>query len=381
MSVYLDHNATTPLDPEVFEAMRASLSPSFGNPSSVHARGRAARDAIEQARVEVAALVGADPRQVIFTSGGTEANNLALKGVAGRAAVGRILVGATEHAAILDPADALARRGWVVERLAVDGAGRVDPGTVSERMGDDVRLVSVMWANNETGVIQDIAAIAHVARERGAVVHTDAVQAVGSLEVDFRRSGVLLMTLSAHKLYGPKGVGALIVDRALDLEPLIHGGGQEQGLRGGTEGLAGIVGFGCAARLARGRRDADAAHLRPLRERLEAGLTQRDDVTIFAREAERLPNTVQCAVPGLDGEALVLELDKRGFAVSSGSACHSRSGQPSHVLLAMGVDPALARSAIRVSLGRDNSEADVDGLLSALDDIRQHAWPAAGVSW
>ena len=381
MSVYLDHNATTPLDAEVREAMQASLGPAFGNPSSVHARGRAARDAIEQARVEVAALAGAEPGQVVFTGGGTEANNLALKGLAARMPGGRILIGATEHEAIRAPAEALARRGWAVAQLPVDAAGRVDPATVAAQMADDVRLVSVMWANNETGVINDIAAIARIVRDAGAVLHTDAVQAAGKLEIDFRAAGVQLMTLSAHKLYGPKGVGALIMDRALDLEPLVHGGGQEQGRRGGTEGVAGIVGFGHAAALARARRARDSARQQSLRERLEAGLAAREGVTLFGRDAARLPNTVQCAVAGLDGEALVLELDQRGFAVSSGSACHSRSGQPSHVLLAMGVEAVLARCAIRISLGRENTAADVDGFLAALDDIRQRAWPAAGVSW
>jgi cysteine desulfurase len=212
-------------------------------------------------------------------------------------------------------------------------------------------------------------------------MHTDAVQAAGNLVVDLPMSGAHMLTLSAHKLYGPKGIGVLVMDRALDLEPLVHGGGQETGLRGGTENLAGIVGFGRAAELALARREMDTERLLVLRERLQSGLAAREGVVIFAADAPRLPNTVQCALPGLDGEALVLELDRRGYAVSSGSACHSGRGEPSHVLLAMGVDPVLARSAIRISLGRTSTEADVDGLLAALDDIRQHGWPAAGVSW
>ncbi len=370
MAVYLDFNATTPVDPRVVEAMLPYLSGPAGNPSSVHRFGRAARAAVDEARAEVAALVGALPEQVIFTSGGTEANNLAIRGVAdGTVAVG-IAVSSVEHASVLAPAARLARRGGSVVQIPSDREGRILPEAVRGALDAGTRLVSVMWANNETGVIQPVAAIAELVRESGAWMHTDAVQAAGKIPVDFAAGGVHLMTLSAHKIYGPKGVGALVADRAVDLVPILEGGGQERGLRGGTENVAGIVGFGAAADLARRELEEHRARLRELRDALERMLAARPDVVVFGAGAERLPNTVQFALSGIAGETLLLELDRYGVAVSSGSACHSERAEPSHVLGAMGVARELAYGAIRVSLGHESTAADLDALLRALDRAR-----------
>jgi cysteine desulfurase len=370
MSIYLDHNATAPLDPRVLEAMLPWLSGVHGNPASVHKPGRAAHTALESARAEVAALVGARPAEVIFTGGGTEADNLALKGVCHGRPSGRLLIGAIEHAAVQGPADALAEMGWAVERIPVDGEGRYDLAVLEGLLAKkDVRLVSAMLANNETGVLQDVAAMTARVHQAGALLHCDAVQAAGKLSVDFHALGADLMTLSAHKLNGPRGVGALIMDRRVDLKPLVHGGGQEQGLRGGTENLAGSVGFGKAAELAAQEFNERASHARGLRDALEREVRALPGARVFSGNAERLPNTLQFGIEGLDGEWLVMELDKRGIAVSSGSACHSGKGGPSHVLLAMGLDPSIAKGALRISFGAGNTAADVTAVLKALQDI------------
>ena len=375
MDIYLDHNATTPLDERVLEAMRPWLMGARGNPSSVHRPGRAAHAALETARTQVAALVNAEPTQVIFTAGGTEADNLALKGVCADTPSGRLLVGSIEHAAVQGPAEALAKQGWSVGTLPVDGEGRYHAEALKHlTTKQDVHLVTAMLANNETGVLQDVKALADIAHAAGALMHTDAVQAAGKIPVDFKALSVDLMTLSAHKINGPRGVGALLRDRRVDLVPLVHGGGQEEDLRAGTENLAGIVGFGAAAELAQKELGARARHARSLRDRLEAGLAGIAGLRVFSAAAERLPNTSQFAIPALAGEWLVMELDRRGIAVSSGSACHSGSDPPSHVLLALGVEPMLAKGALRVSFGLGNTEADVDACLAALKDI------VAGVS-
>jgi len=368
--IYLDHNATTPLDERVLEAMRPYLGPFFGNPSSLHRLGRMSRSAIDTAREQVAALAGALPSEVIFTASGTEADNLAIKGLAGRLPLGTIAMGGTEHPAVNGPFDYLARHGWKVERLPADAEGRLSSAwrEIFAR-ADDLRFASLMLANNETGVVQDLSALAAVARDRGAWLHTDAVQAAGKIPLNFRACGVHLMSLSAHKLYGPKGAGALIADASIPLEPLLHGGGQERELRGGTENVAALVGFGKAAELARAELESRRVHLLWLRGMLEAGLAELGGVTIFARAAERLPNTVQFALAGIDGEALVMALDRRGFALSSGSACASGAGEPSPVLLAMGVDAERAKGAVRVSLGAGNGEADVARFIEALRTI------------
>lgn len=381
--IYLDHNATTPLDERVLEAMLPYLRDDYGNPSSVHALGRRARTALDQARQQVAALVNAHPSQVVFTSGGTEANNAALKGLALRQPAARLALSAVEHASVQQPVLALRRLGWQQDVIATNHHGEVTAAAVRDALHADTRLVSVMWANNETGTVNDVAAIAEMVRAADTLLHTDAVQAVGKQVVDFAASGAHLMSISAHKLYGPKGVGALIVDKAVDLEPLLNGGGQEKGRRGGTENLPAIVGFGQAAELARTELAARQEQGARLRQRLEQALAERvPQAVIFGAGARaRLPNTVFFALPGIDGETLLLELDRQGLAVSSGAACGSGYSEPSHVLKAMGVAAEVARCAIRVSLGRRNTEQDVDTLVAALQQQAARLQSLAVAAW
>ncbi len=363
--VYFDHNATTPLDEEVLAAMLPFWREHYGNASSRHEYGTLARRAVNQAREQVAALVGVQPAQLIFTSGGTEANNAFIKGAAGMLKPSQLVVSAIEHPCVAKPAQELARAGWKVRRLAVDDEGRVTSAEVEAALATPTGVVSVMLANNETGVIQDVAAIGEKARAAGAWMHTDAVQALGKITVDFTALNVHAMTLSAHKIYGPKGVGALVLDKRIELKPLLSGGGHEQGLRSGTENVPGIVGFGVACDVARRRLRALAPQLAALRDQLEQGLCGMGAV-IFGGRAARIPNTSYFAVAGIDGETLVIELDKAGFAVASGAACSSASTEPSATLLAMGVDQELARGAVRFSLGKDNTPAQVEAFLQVL---------------
>jgi len=357
--VYLDWNATTPLDPVVREAMLPWLERRFGNASSRHEYGRQARAAIDEARARVAAAVGAHPTEVLLTSGGSEANNLFIKGAAARMRPGVIAFSAIEHPCVREPAQQLRRQGWTLREIAVDGQGRIDDADWQSALATGPALVSVMLANNETGVVQDIATLAAQARSAGAWMHTDAVQALGKIAVDFRALGVHALTLSAHKIGGPIGAGALVLDKRVELAPLIAGGGQERGLRSGTENVAAIVGFGVACELAIARRTQEAVRLAALRDELEAALSAIGGVTVFSAAVERLPNTVFFAVDGIDGETLVAKLDRAGFACASGSACSSANPEPSHTLLAMGVPPAVARGAVRVSLGRDTTAEDL----------------------
>ena len=367
MPVYLDHNATTPLDPAVREAMMPWFGERFGNASSRHEYGRAARKAIDEARGQVAAAVNAHSTEVIFTSGGSEANNLFLKGAAALLKPGLVAVGAIEHPCVREPARQLVRSGWRSELIAVDGEGRIDLQAFEGLLADKPRLVSVMLANNETGVIQDVAALAAKVRAKGGWMHCDAVQALGKIEVDFRALGVHGLTVSAHKIYGPLGAGALILDKRVELAPLVAGGGQERNLRSGTENVMAIVGFGKACELAVTAREERALRLAGLQRRLEAGLAQ-FGARIFSAGAARLSNTSFFAIEGVDGETLVGKLDRAGFAVASGSACSSANPEPSHTLMAMGVEAGLARAAVRVSLGAGSSQQDVDGFLKALGE-------------
>ncbi len=368
MKCYLDYNATTPLAGPVRDAMLDCMNGLPGNPSSTHQFGRARRAMIDTAREQVAQLVGAQPSQIIFTSGGTEANNLALHAITAGHKPGRIAISRVEHPSVLEKAQQLAGVGWQVDWLNVDTQCRVTAEALQQAVTTGTRLVSVMMANNETGVIQNIAAIAERARAAGAVMHTDAVQAAGKLPVNFADSGVQLMSLSSHKIYGPQGIGALVFDKSLQLTPLQYGGGQERGFRAGTENVAGIVGFGVAAELALQQLDADHERLCALRDALESGLGRYPQVTVFAQQAQRLPNTVQLVVAGIDGETLLMQLDRAGIGVSSGSACSSGSNEPSHVLVAMGVEPSVARGAIRISLGRGTTPQDIE---TVLDQIGQ----------
>jgi cysteine desulfurase len=370
MPTYLDNNATTRTDARVVEAMLPYLQGPYGNPSSLHRYGRAARDAVETARAQVAALVGAQPGELVWTSGGTESDNLAIKGATAGVPPTRVLYGATDHPAVMECAESLRSGGWGVEPIAVNSRGLVDWEVFAKQLARaPLRLASLMRANNETGVLQDVARAAVLVHEQGAWLHVDAVQAAGKVAVDFAALGCDLMSLSSHKIYGPKGIGALIIKRHVELKPLHFGGAQERGLRGGTENVAAIVGFGVAAELAAQELEARATHCRALRRQLEAGLNGIPGLRIFGEDAERLPNTVQFALLGYDGEALLMQLDRRGFAVSSGSACASGSGEPSHVLIAMGYDRDTAKGAIRVSLGKDNTAAEVNQFLAALQSL------------
>ncbi len=381
--VYLDHNATTPVDERVVEEMLPWLREGFGNPSSVHSKGRQARAALDKAREQVAQLVSAQPDQVIFTSGGTEANNTALKGVATRSSPGRITLSAIEHSSVLASVEALKRYGWQVDIAAVDGNGICRPSHLEQALTTGSCIASVMWVNNETGVVQPVVELADTCRRHGVLFHTDAVQAAGKLEVDFPSSGAHLLSLSAHKLYGPKGVGALVVDKAVDMEPLLHGGGQERGRRGGTENLAAIVGFGKAAELARIELAERNRHVSELRDYFEERLRQvLPEAVIFADNAERLANTVFMAIPGLEGQTMIMALDRSGIEVSSGSACGSEHSEPSAVLKAMGVERELALGAIRISMGKESTTKDMDLLISALEsEVRQLRKMASNTGW
>ncbi len=380
--VYLDHNATSPLAPEALDAMLPFLRERYGNPSSAHRAGRLAREAVEQARAQVAALVHARPDEIVFTSGGTEANNLALKGSAATCAPGAIAISAIEHASVREPARALARSGWDLVEVAVDREGRIDPDALEAAITPRTRLVSLIHANNETGVVQDIAALAQRARQRGVIAHSDAVQAAGRIAVDFAGSGLHLMTLSAHKINGPKGVGALVVDRRVDLEAQLHGGGHEGGRRSGTQNVAGIVGFGAAAARAAAGLAERARRLAVLRERLETRLAALPGIEIHGAGAHRIPNTTFFSVAGMDGATLLMLLDADGFALSSGAACGSADPEPSHVLLAMGVDGEQARGALRVSLGDGNSAEEIDAFVDnmeyRIESLRQLVRRGAG---
>ncbi|WP_306607661.1 cysteine desulfurase family protein [Azonexus sp.] len=366
--VYLDHNATTPLDPAVLAAMLPWLNSLCGNASSRHEYGRRARLALDEARQKVAAALGAHPTEVLFTSGGSEANNLFIKGAAASLKPGLLAHSAIEHPCVLKPAAQLARQGWAVREIAVDAAGQVKTAEYAELLREKPKLLSVMLANNETGVVQDIAALAAAARTSGAWFHSDVVQAFGKLPVDFRvlnAAGVHALTVSAHKINGPKGAAALVLDKRIELQPQIAGGGHERGLRSGTENVPAIVGFGVAAELAAQRVAELPQRMQMLKNRLESGLTALG-ARIFAVDALRLPNTSYFAFPDIDGETLVGKLDREGFAVASGAACSSANPEPSHVLRAMGVAPEIARGAVRVSLGASNMEHEIDQFINAL---------------
>lgn len=367
--VYFDHNATTPLDDRVLEGMLPYLAAQYGNASSRHEYGRAARRAIDEARQRVACAIGAHPTEVVFTSGGSEANNLFIKGAAACLTPGVVAISAIEHPCVREPAKQLVRAGWRLSEIAVDENCRIASADFYNVLEKKPALISIMRANNETGVELDVAGLATQAKSSRAWFHTDAVQALGKCPLDFRElnaAGVHAMTVSAHKLGGPKGAGALVVDKRVELQPLIAGGGHERGLRSGTENVAAIVGFGLAAELAVARLEARQIHLASLRDELEAGL-QAQGARIFAEATERLSNTSYFSFPGIDGETLVGKLDRAGFAVAAGAACSSANPEPSHVLLAMGIDPSLARGAVRVSFGTENTASQVSDFLDALN--------------
>lgn len=363
--VYLDHHATTPVDPRVLGAMLPYFTEKFGNPASrQHPWGWEAEQAVERARRQVAALIGAAPEEVIFTSGATESCNLAIKGVA-EAYAGQgdhIITVATEHRAVLDPCRSLERRGWRVTYLPVDGEGLVDPDAVRRAITPRTILISVMWANNEIGVIQPVAEIARIAREHGVLFHTDATQAAGRIPVDVQDAGVDLLSLSAHKMYGPKGIGALYVrrrDRRVELQAQVEGGGHERGLRSGTLNVPGIVGFGEACALCSREMQQEARRLGHLRDRLlESLLGGLELVRVNGSMDRRLPGNLNVSFAGVEAAALMRELS--GIALSSGSACSSAEAGPSHVLRALGLDDATARGSVRIGIGRFNTDEEID---------------------
>ena len=382
--VYLDHAATTPVDPEVAEAMARVLRETHGNPSSIYAEGRAARAAVDRARDEVAAAIHADPSEIVFTSGGTEADNLALRGAltARRDERDGLVTSAIEHHAVIDTARDLERHSRVrVDVVGVDRNGVVEPEAIRDAIDDRTSLVSVMHANNEIGTIEPIAKIGAICREEGVPFHSDAVQTVGALDIDVREIPVDLLSINAHKFYGPKGVGGLYVRRGTRIATMQTGGGQEKGRRTGTENVAGIVGLGVAMRIARERRATESPRQARLRDRIIAGVEARvPDAVLTGHRTERLPNNASFCISGTDGESLIVALDLEGFAVSSGSACTSGETEPSQVLLALGLDRELAKGSLRVTVGRSTTEAQVDRLVDALARVVARLRDSAAVA-
>lgn len=367
----MDHAATTPVRPEVVEVMLPYFGTEFGNASSVYGWGRRAHQALDQARDTVAELLGAASNEIIFTSGGSEGANLAIKGVAWayQTKGKHIITSAIEHHAVLDTALWLKKHGFEVTILPVDEEGFVSPAEVEKALRPDTILVSIMHANNEVGTIQPIAEIGAIVRKHGAFFHTDAVQTAGVLDLNVEELNVDLLSLSAHKFYGPKGVGTLYVRKGVRLDPLIHGGAQERRRRAGTENVAGIVGLAKAFELAREERVAENARLTKLRDRLIEGLQTIPSSKVNGSLSQRLPNNVNVCFQYIEGESMLLNLDLRGIAASSGSACTSGSLDPSHVLLAMGLTHEIAHGSLRLTLGRDNTESDVDFVLHEIPVI------------
>jgi cysteine desulfurase len=374
--IYLDHNATTPVDPEVLEAMLPFLREDYGNPASLHWQGQRARAAVEEARARVAELIGAEPAEIVFTGSGTEADNMAVRGVAGAAREPRrgIACTAVEHHAVLNAVKALRDEGWPTAIVGVDGGGRADLEALRETVGETTALVSVMLANNETGVLQPVREVVALARPRGACVHCDAVQAAGKVGIDVHELDVDLLTLSAHKLYGPKGVGGLFVRRGTELAPLLRGGSQERNRRAGTVNVAGVVGFGVACVRAGRGLEADGRRMAALRDRLEGQLLAIEGACRNGGEP-RVPNTTNVSFAGTESESLLMALDLAGVAASTGAACAAGGVEPSHVLRAMGLPPERVQSSLRLSVGRSTREADVDRAAAVIRDCvaRQRA--------
>ncbi len=365
--IYLDHNATTPPRPEVIEAMKACMEEAWGNPSSQHAWGQEAKRRLDRARAQVAALIGADPEEIIFTSGGTEADNHALRLGASRSHGGCILTTAIEHSAVLQTCRSMEGHGFTLQILPVDPEGLVDPAQAEAALEARPVLLSMMLANNDLGTIQPVQACAAMARALGIPFHTDAVQAAGKIPLDVRELAVDLLSLSAHKLNGPKGVGALYARRGFTLPALLTGGPQERRLRAGTENLPGIVGFGVACELARTHLEVRSAHTARLRDHLEAGILEGIPGTrLNGHRERRVPNTLSVSFDGLMGADLLMNLDLEGIAVSLGAACSSESRKPSPVLLALGRSEAEAKASLRFSLGETNTEEDILRTLEVL---------------
>ncbi len=378
--VYLDYNATTPIDPRVIEAMIPYMKEEFGNPSSIHSYGRAGKAALDNSREQIAELLGARAKEVVFTSGGSESNNFAIKGIAFllREKGNHLITTQVEHASVLETFGFLESQGFRVTYLGVDKYGLIDFGELREKITEDTILVSVMFANNETGVIMPIQEIAELVKEKEVIFHTDAIQAVGRIDVNMKKLPVDILSLSGHKLYGPKGIGALFVRTGVEtrhsvsLQPLIHGGGQERGRRSGTENVAGIVGLGKACEILKG--DAgykmQDARIKELRDELYEGISERiSGLKLNGHPEKRLSNTLNLSFEGVEGESLVMNLDLEGIAVSTGSACSEGNVEPSHVLLAMGLSKEQAVSSLRFSLGRFTEKEDIDRVLEVLPGV------------
>ncbi len=369
--VYLDHGATTPLDEEVLEAMMPFFKDYYGNPSSVHSFGREVKKEVEGARERIAKNMGVEPEEVYFTSGGTEADNLALIGTARalKEKGNHIITSAIEHHAVLDTCAWLKKEGFEVTALPVDEYGMVSPGDVEEAIKDNTILVSIIYANNEVGTIQPIEEIGRITREKGVLFHTDAVQSVGNLPVNVESMNVDLLAISAHKFYGPKGIGALYVRKGTRINRLAHGGGQEQGMRAGTENVPGIIGMAKAMELAVSQEEEITPGIKNLRDRLTQGLLSIEDVRLNGHPTKRLPGNVNVSFEYIEGEAMLLSLDYKGIGASSGSACSSGSMHASHVLLAMGIPDQTAHGSVRFTLGRHTTGEDIDYVLEVVPEV------------
>jgi len=370
--IYLDYAATTPTHPDVLKAMLPYFTDIFGNPSSIHAYGQEAKGAMDEARVKVAELIGAESEEIVFTSGGTEADNFALKGVAiaNENKGNHIITSSIEHHAVIETSELLAKRGFSITSLPVDKYGSVDPADIKKAITDKTILISIMHANNEIGTIQPITEIGKIARDAGVYFHTDAVQTAGHIPVDVDLLGVDLLSMSAHKLYGPKGIGALYVRKGTRLIPFMHGGEQERGRRASTENIPGIVGFGRAAELARQGTNEEVEHLTYLRDKLIQGILKKIDHThLNGHPVRRLPNNINVSIEFAEGESMCLNLDLAGICASTGSACSSGSIEASHVLLALGLPHIRAHGSLRFSLGKWTSEDDIEYVLDVLPEI------------
>ena len=371
--IYLDHGATTPLDPRVLEAMIPFLKEDFGNPSSLHFFGREVKKQLEEAREKVAGILGAEPEEIIFTSGGTEADNLALGGVvrALREKGKHIITTAVEHHAVLDTCTALKKEGFDITILPVDCYGMVEPQHVKEAIREDTLLVSVIYGNNEVGTVQPLEEIGQITREKGVLLHTDAVQTVGNLPLEVEKLQVDLLALSAHKFYGPKGAGILYCRQGIEIDRMLHGGGQERGRRAGTENVPGIIGMARAMEIAVEEKEENTRRMEKLRDKLIEGLLSMEDVYLNGHPTRRLAGNVNASFEYIEGEALLLSLDYKGIAASSGSACSSGSMEPSHVLLAMGIPEQTAHGSVRFTLGRHTTEEEIDYVLEVVPEAVQ----------
>ncbi|MGC9307798.1 MAG: cysteine desulfurase NifS [Thermoplasmatota archaeon] len=367
--IYLDHAATTPVDSDVLDAMLPYFTEDYGNASSLHSEGTAAKNALEKSREQVADVLGADSNEIIFTGSGTESDNLAIKGIALRHGSGHVITSQIEHPAVLRTCEYLEGKGFDVTYLPVDHYGMVNPDDVDAAIRDDTFLVSIMHANNEIGTIEPVREIARVAHEHGVPVHTDAVQTVGKIPVDVDNLDVDLLSLSGHKIYGPKGVGGLYVRDGTKLEPLLHGGGHEYGLRSSTQNIPSIVGLGEACHLARKRLRQEQEQLTGLRDRLIDGVLDIEEAYLNGHPDKRLPNNAHFRFTAIEGESLLLSLDEKGIAASTGSACSSEKLQASHVLLAIGLDKVEAHGSLRLTLGKDTTSEDVDYVIEVLPQV------------